>query len=364
MNILYISHLSGSLFGGPNYSVPAQVVAQSKIDNVFWWNLNENTRDEWIKTGVFHNTLDVAKTRISQLVEPFNCPDLVVFEDFYYFDDYILAKECWKSSIPYVIVPRGALTKKAQQTKKIKKIVANWLFFRRYVKKSLFIHYLSDNERITSSGKWTDKCIVVPNGTKKRDFIPCKGEHIDVVGTYIGRLMPQKGIDLLIKAIINMSEELRKNRIKINIYGPKSYDLWEKYNNEILREGINDIVSMYDGVTGCEKEEVLSQSDFFIMTSRFEGMPMGLIEALSFSLPCLVTDGTNMAAEIDCHKAGWTSETSVEGISLALLELCNNKEKLADLRANAYELSLNYDWDIIANELHNQYTKWLRNRNN
>ena len=40
MNVLYISKLTGNLFAGPNNSVPAQIKAQSKIDNVFWYNLN------------------------------------------------------------------------------------------------------------------------------------------------------------------------------------------------------------------------------------------------------------------------------------------------------------------------------------
>ena len=41
MNILYISNLSGSKFAGPSYSVPEQIRAQAKYDNVFWLNLNK-----------------------------------------------------------------------------------------------------------------------------------------------------------------------------------------------------------------------------------------------------------------------------------------------------------------------------------
>lgn len=44
MNILYLSNLTGNLFAGPNNSVPAQIRAQSKIDNVFWYNINKMNR--------------------------------------------------------------------------------------------------------------------------------------------------------------------------------------------------------------------------------------------------------------------------------------------------------------------------------
>lgn len=41
MNILYFSHLNNLISEGPNYSVPAQILAQSKYDNVFWINLTD-----------------------------------------------------------------------------------------------------------------------------------------------------------------------------------------------------------------------------------------------------------------------------------------------------------------------------------
>ena len=47
MNILYISYLDGSKYVGPTYSVPMQIEAQSKCDNVFWYNLRKDGLKEW-----------------------------------------------------------------------------------------------------------------------------------------------------------------------------------------------------------------------------------------------------------------------------------------------------------------------------
>ena len=61
MNILFLSHLTNEISQGPNYSVPARIFAQSKYDNVFWWNLTDAKQDFWVKTGLFHNITDYSE---------------------------------------------------------------------------------------------------------------------------------------------------------------------------------------------------------------------------------------------------------------------------------------------------------------
>ncbi|MEN1932826.1 glycosyltransferase [Escherichia coli] len=46
---------------------------------------------------------------------------------------------------------------------------------------------------------------------------------------------------------------------------------------------------------GLKKEEVLESNNIFIMTSRYEGLPVSVLEALAYGNICLLTEGTNMA---------------------------------------------------------------------
>ena len=71
---------------------------------------------------------------------------------------------------------------------------------------------------------------------------------------------------------------------------------------KIEESGLEKIVLIKDEVYGEDKEKVILESDFFILTSRFEGHPMALIEALSYGLPCLVTKGSNMSKEIELEE--------------------------------------------------------------
>ena len=50
MNILFLSVLDGRPWAGPTYSVPKQISAQSKVDNVFWYNLENGDFSSWKET--------------------------------------------------------------------------------------------------------------------------------------------------------------------------------------------------------------------------------------------------------------------------------------------------------------------------
>ena len=60
------------------------------------------------------------------------------------------------------------------------------------------------------------------------------------------------------------------------------------------------------------------KNDVFIRTSRFEGLPLGILEALSLGLPCLVTKGTNLDELVNNYNAGWGVETTSKMVASAI----------------------------------------------
>ena len=68
--------------------------------------------------------------------------------------------------------------------------------------------------------------------------------------------------------------------------------------------GINGLVHLRREVEGSEKESVLIGSDVFIQTSRFEGMPMGILEAMSYGIPVLITEGTTLGEYVKEYNGG------------------------------------------------------------
>lgn len=362
MNILFISSLSRSLSTGPAWSVPARVVAQSKIDNVYWVNLSDANHQHWIDTGVYHNISEFQNPSLNALPDPFNRPDIVMFEGFYGgFKEIRFVLDCWRYNIPYIITPRGSLTSQAMHNKsRWKKKIAHLLFYDRFVRRATAVQYLTKQEYEDSKYRFDGPHYILPNGFNTPKETKSDFSKDRIKGIFIGRIdIYHKGLDLLFDAIAEISDELRNNNFSLDIYGPKRLD----YNNviEILKnKKIDDIVKLKGEILGEEKKNAILGSDVFFLTSRFEGHPMGLIEALAYGLPGLVTTGCNMGTEVEQYKAGWCSNITKQGISQSILKMIGDKDLINEYSKNAISLASIYRWDTLAYALHKIIEKLIK----
>lgn len=354
MNILFVSHLSGKLSAGPCWSVPARVKAQSVVDNVFWLNWGRAEVEHWVQTGVFHKSVEFGSCRVCDLPVPFNKPDYVVFEGFYSRNSTLMAKELDKIGVPYIVNPRGSLTKQARNNgSKWKKNIAHLVWFDHFVNHSKAIQYLTKQECDDTSVK-NHQYFILPNGfnTPTQTKTSFSEDGLRVV--FIGRIdIYHKGLDLLMDAVISVQDELRNANVHFDIYGPSNEDL-RLLNQKYAENGISDLFEMKGETTGIAKEKVLLDADVFILTSRFEGHPMGLIEALSYGLPALVTVGSNMKEEIEHADAGWACDTSIESIRNGLLKMIEERARIKAKSENAKQLASQYKWEKLAKQLHEQ----------
>lgn len=358
MNLLYISNLSNNIDSGLNWSVPASVKAQQQYDNVLWIDLTKDAYQEhWGEVPAYHNIQEYGgKLLLEALPAPFNQPDCVIFEGFYYIEQIVFARELRKTGIPYIIIPRGSLTDTAFKNggvlKQFKKKIAHWLIFDRFVFNALAVQYLTAEEKLQSEKRYNVNSFVIPNGvdipqSQKSEFSE------GIKGVFIGRQdIFQKGLDLLFDAISELSVDLQAVNFSLDIYGPPRYDV-EKVSELIKEKRIEGLVVNYQrGVSGDEKRQVLLNSDVFFLTSRFEGHPMGLIEALSYGIPAFISRGSNMLEEIKEYDAGWFCEIDKESMINAFKQLLNDRQKFTYKSKQAIQLASNYDWGILAKKFH------------
>ena len=367
LTILYISVREPHLRQGPTYSVPAQIAAQTKYDNVLWLNLvNSNDPSvrelfkqvSWKKLPYYKDLSQGKIFSLDQLPEPFNKPDLIIFEQFYVFGKQLpFICKMMRSGVPYIIIPRGELTTDGQRQNFLKKKLGNLFFFSYFARHAAAIEYLTEKEKQTSGTRWNKTGFAVPNGISLPDALTktyAPEQSIKLV--YIGRLsIFHKGLDLMLQACRLIKDFLLQANVSLDMYGPDLQDFRTKLQNMIQTEGLQDIVHLRGALYKEDKFQVLRQADIFVMTSRFEGHPMGLIEALAYGLPCVATTGTNMREEIDKFDAGWTADNTVESIAAALTKMLKERDQFAKKSQNARTLAAQYDWDKIAQQSHQIY---------
>lgn len=288
------------------------------------------------------------KREFEKLIEDW-APDIVQFHSVYWAEYIGFYKALLCKGIPYVVQLHGALSEANYKKHKWKKWIANTLFFNEYLKNAKTIIYLSKREQEVSIVPKINKVAsVLPNGCAApiypvSDRIP--SSPIDLV--YIGRLaIEHKGLDLMMLAI-NEVKKMRDIDCHFSFYGNLQDSDAERFLS--MLKPFKGFADFYGGIYGEEKYKRLHESDIFIQTSRFEGLPMGVLEALSYGVPCILTPGTNLAEIVKESGAGWETAFDYKQMSLiirkAIKDYITNYKTMRD---NAVRLSRKYNWDYIA----------------
>lgn len=177
--------------------------------------------------------------------------------------------------------------------------------------------------------------IVMPNPIVKPEPVVATTRLVsDPSLIAIGRLHPQKGFDLLIKAFDQIQAKYPDWQITILGEGPMRSEL------EGLRSTLklNDRVHLPGLVTNVP--EYLQQADIFVMPSRFEGFPMALCEAMAAGLPVLATNCLSGPSEIVDNGVNGILVTTenVDALAAGLDSLMSNPTKRQQLAQNAPQI--------------------------
>jgi len=166
------------------------------------------------------------------------------------------------------------------------------------------------------------------------------------VAISIGRLDEQKGYDKLIDAWTIVAK--KHPQWKLNIFGTGELD--ETLRKQIISNGLRDIVNL-KGATKKIEGEYMSGS-FYVMSSLFEGLPMVLIEAVTFGLPIVSFDCEWGPREIveNGYNGYLVPAGDVHVLANKIIELIEDPEKRMVMSDNAKEISKRYTLSIIMKE--------------
>ncbi len=130
---------------------------------------------------------------------------------------------------------------------------------------------------------------------------------------FLGYIGDRKGIfDLL--DVVRDHKEAFVGRLDLRVGGNGEIDRLTTY---IAEHDLADIVTFEGWVSGDRKAQLLAESDVYILPSYNEGLPVAILEAMSYGLPIISTP------------VGGTAEAVIEGIN-GFLVPPGNKEAIYD----------------------------------
>jgi glycosyltransferase involved in cell wall biosynthesis len=149
---------------------------------------------------------------------------------------------------------------------------------------------------------------------------------------YIGQIISHKGVDLLIKAFVN----LKGKQATLAIYGPQDQDT--AYMTELKRLAGGVAAIEYKNTFPKDKlGEVLSEIDVLVIPSRwYENSPLVLLYALATKTPVIVTDMLGMSEFVRNGYNGFTFEKDdAADLSQIMQQIVDKPAMLLRLSKNA-----------------------------
>jgi len=240
---------------------------------------------------------------------------------------------------------------------------------KRYVK---WIYSLADKTILLTDGwqKWfkntinTNESMVLYNGVKSYydiDSLPVNNRENIIL--FLGRLNKKKGIyDLLYsfqEVIVNVPDATLK------ICGDGEIEECKQLANQL---NIANNVHFLGWVDEEEKFQLLNQAKIYILPSYFEGLPMGMLEAMSAGIGIIATNVGGVPEAVKHEESALLIDAgSQEKISESIVFLLQNSDKVKELGENARDVFLKkFDIKNIVQELKKIYLKLLESmeRNN
>lgn len=206
---------------------------------------------------------------------------------------------------------------------------------------------LSESVKRYFKEKYNRDTVYIPNGVlpveqKKANEITRRyGIHKDEYILFLGRLVPEKGVKYLIEAYKALDTDK-----KLMIAGGASDSA--QYLQELTQLAGEDPRICFTGfVQGIILEELYSNAYVYVLPSDLEGMPISLLEAMSYGNCCLTSDIPECADVLGAYGVTF-KQGDAASLKDKLQKLCDDPQSVDWYKRQAatYVCS-RYNWDVI-----------------
>lgn len=214
---------------------------------------------------------------------------------------------------------------------------------------------VSDNLVKYYSEKYGIDTVYIPNGVEMHERVEPEiikssyGLEKDSYILFLARLVPEKGAHYLIEAY----KRLRTEK-KLVIAGGSSHSTqYEKSLHSLGEDNPNIIFTGF--VSGKLLEELYSNAYLYVLPSDVEGLPISLLEAMSYGNCCLTSDIPENQAVV--KDMGFTfRKGDIDDLYHNLERLLNHQEAICKIKENAQRyVCKKYNWEDITHRTYEVY---------
>ena len=263
------------------------------------------------------------------------------------------SQACRKAGVPYVIRPLGTLDPWSMTQKSLRKRLFWQLSGKAMLRDAAAVHYTSEAEKLSTERHLNlNHGKVISLGVDANNSNSNGRMFSEPYVLVLSRLHPKKAVDVLIEAFQSLIQSGKFARWRLVIAGDGPPDYVAKLKAQVAA---TDRVVFTGWLDEDKKHEVLGGASLLALPSHQENFGLCVMEALSHSVPVLVSPNVNLATEIVSANAGWISAIDKDALATRLAEALSDEDELMERGQSGRELSRKYSWENAATELISLY---------
>lgn len=211
-----------------------------------------------------------------------------------------------------------------------------------------------------------DKIEIIENGVNidnyqaeySREFRKKYASPRESLVFFVGRIVREKGIQILIKAIPEILAQNPDIKFVIAGKGPHLSNL----KNQARFLGIDDRIYFTGYISDEERNKLYQIADLAVFPSLYEPFGIVALEAMATGTPVIASSVGGLAEFIEHRENGYkVSPGDPLSLAKAITHLLANKKEASKIAKNGFEMVRNeYNWDKIAAKTFNLYEKVLK----
>lgn len=239
----------------------------------------------------------------------------------------------FKAKVPFIVSPRASFKQTTWKGKYIKKLGYHVLLERYLIQRASLLHYTTELESRDSHWlRLRPPEATIPNPVRLLEFqsLPTKGSFRnrfdisadDKIILILGRIDPDKGIDLALQAFVKVIERIPDARLVIA--GPEENNYIQKLLSWAGGLGIAKQILFTGLLNSSQKLQAFADADLLLSPSRSENFGMSIVEAMACNLPVVVSDQVGVAETISRNQAGVVVPLDAEEMANAIVNILKN----------------------------------------